>query len=52
MTNTVVEAYRMDGYDNFDDIKLLWNRSVVEAYRLDGYDNAPGRLLESLHSML
>ena len=36
----VVEAYRLDRYDNL----WLWcrrkNRSVVEAYRLDRYDNS------------
>ena len=37
--NHVVEAYRLDRYDNF---KIFWNViqiTVVEAYRLDRYDN-------------
>ena len=35
----VVEAYRLDRYDNsvWKNIPLDWN--VVEAYRLDRYDN-------------
>ena len=34
----VVEAYRLDRYDNFKGrfFVLIW---VVEAYRLDRYDN-------------
>ncbi len=37
---TVVEAYRLDRYDNtvFDTIEQA--SSVVEAYRLDRYDNS------------
>ena len=34
----VVEACRLDGYDNGIDVQLSI-ASVVEACRLDGYDN-------------
>ena len=39
LDRTVVEAYRLDRYDNFFlplEIRVL---PVVEAYRLDRYDN-------------
>ncbi len=35
----VVEAYRLDRYDNFREQDLPLCRQVVEAYRLDRYDN-------------
>ncbi len=35
----VVEAYRLDRYDNSQRIHIDRNVSVVEAYRLDRYDN-------------
>ena len=35
----VVEAYRLDRYDNPSYSFFPWNPSVVEAYRLDRYDN-------------
>ena len=38
-SRSVVEAYRLDRYDNFDlDFSVLYFQ-VVEAYRLDRYDN-------------
>ena len=37
----VVEAYRLDRYDNLGKIKLsICANTVVEAYRLDRYDNS------------
>ncbi len=39
-TSEVVEAYRLDRYDNFERLLALDSlESVVEAYRLDRYDN-------------
>ena len=35
----VVEAYRLDRYDNINRIVLVNTTLVVEAYRLDRYDN-------------
>ena len=35
----VVEAYRLDRYDNFFSYVLRGEAFVVEAYRLDRYDN-------------
>ena len=35
----VVEAYRLDRYDNFGDDDVAGHNIVVEAYRLDRYDN-------------
>ena len=35
----VVEAYRLDGYDNMKMGAVRRSTPVVEAYRLDGYDN-------------
>ena len=35
----VVEAYRLDRYDNCGTILDHWENIVVEAYRLDRYDN-------------
>ena len=35
----VVEAYRLDRYDNLNLPSLTILVSVVEAYRLDRYDN-------------
>ena len=35
----VVEACRLDGYDNIAGTQLPFKRTVVEACRLDGYDN-------------
>jgi len=35
----VVEAYRLDRYDNFAGVALAGVHIVVEAYRLDRYDN-------------
>ena len=36
----VVEAYRLDRYDNPHTITITTAVNVVEAYRLDRYDNA------------
>ena len=36
---SVVEAYRLDRYDNRSDSSKADVRRVVEAYRLDRYDN-------------
>ena len=36
---TVVEAYRLDRYDNIEICVLCGPMDVVEAYRLDRYDN-------------
>ena len=36
---SVVEAYRLDRYDNSDVFRRLRFQHVVEAYRLDRYDN-------------
>ena len=38
----VVEAYRLDRYDNFALANSSWSTTVVEAYRLDRYDNFCG----------
>ena len=38
-TEKVVEAYRLDRYDNSLFILMSRNNCVVEAYRLDRYDN-------------
>ncbi len=35
----VVEAYRLDRYDNMSLTEHLDAKEVVEAYRLDRYDN-------------
>ena len=35
----VVEAYRLDRYDNLMMPALMMSSLVVEAYRLDRYDN-------------
>ena len=35
----VVEAYRLDRYDNFIHDNAFFEIFVVEAYRLDRYDN-------------
>ena len=35
----VVEAYRLDRYDNLKQLNIGLVGSVVEAYRLDRYDN-------------
>ena len=35
----VVEAYRLDRYDNRVSHSWAVNKGVVEAYRLDRYDN-------------
>ena len=35
----VVEAYRLDRYDNIDPVRDERGVRVVEAYRLDRYDN-------------
>ena len=35
----VVEAYRLDRYDNTIHNNMSCNAGVVEAYRLDRYDN-------------
>ena len=35
----VVEAYRLDRYDNIEREGYCQNSRVVEAYRLDRYDN-------------
>ena len=35
----VVEAYRLDRYDNFSFRRPIADGFVVEAYRLDRYDN-------------
>ena len=35
----VVEAYRLDRYDNILHVPALEGIGVVEAYRLDRYDN-------------
>ena len=35
----VVEAYRLDRYDNNNITAILLTKDVVEAYRLDRYDN-------------
>ncbi len=35
----VVEAYRLDRYDNFSEVEEALHFVVVEAYRLDRYDN-------------
>ena len=42
----VVEACRLDGYDNFAWKLYQCSVSVVEACRLDGYDNTKGCRLE------
>ena len=39
LISTVVEAYRLDRYDNPTFIKRSMIVTVVEAYRLDRYDN-------------
>ena len=44
----VVEAYRLDRYDNCNSFNELYFNSVVEAYRLDRYDNALAALLARL----
>ena len=36
----VVEAYRLDRYDNDNLAQPLAGETVVEAYRLDRYDNS------------
>ena len=36
----VVEAYRLDRYDNLYNWSPACKPNVVEAYRLDRYDNA------------
>ena len=36
----VVEACRLDGYDNYSNYFLQTILLVVEACRLDGYDNS------------
>ena len=36
----VVEAYRLDRYDNLYAQPAFENQAVVEAYRLDRYDNS------------
>ena len=38
-TSIVVEAYRLDRYDNSSRVCSSTPVSVVEAYRLDRYDN-------------
>ena len=40
----VVEAYRLDRYDNERNALPFATIMVVEAYRLDRYDNLPLRL--------
>ena len=40
INRTVVEAYRLDRYDNFIGVILNQIIVVVEAYRLDRYDNS------------
>ena len=39
LNKEVVEACRLDGYDNFDLVAEQRECDVVEACRLDGYDN-------------
>ena len=39
INRTVVEAYRLDRYDNFYSYQPSYRPEVVEAYRLDRYDN-------------
>ena len=39
LDRTVVEAYRLDRYDNFNFFFSQSTVFVVEAYRLDRYDN-------------
>ena len=39
LADGVVEAYRLDRYDNLEQWCCLPYRQVVEAYRLDRYDN-------------
>ena len=38
-SNSVVEAYRLDRYDNLKTLPERGGDPVVEAYRLDRYDN-------------
>ena len=38
--SAVVEAYRLDRYDNFLRYGLCASWLIVEAYRLDRYDNS------------
>ncbi len=38
-SSSVVEAYRLDRYDNISFTQKLHEEQVVEAYRLDRYDN-------------
>ena len=38
--STVVEAYRLDRYDNSKGATSVSRGNVVEAYRLDRYDNS------------
>ena len=39
LTKDVVEAYRLDRYDNVVSVTVTVFSTVVEAYRLDRYDN-------------
>ena len=39
LRRSVVEAYRLDRYDNLKWLRKNQSRFVVEAYRLDRYDN-------------
>ena len=39
LASVVVEAYRLDRYDNFEKQRRKCYLPVVEAYRLDRYDN-------------
>ena len=41
----VVEAYRLDRYDNCKEIVESPSKRVVEAYRLDRYDNPSASIL-------
>ena len=45
----VVEAYRLDRYDNFGFVLGLIICTVVEAYRLDRYDNFASYLFYLIH---
>ena len=38
-SGSVVEAYRLDRYDNMQEFYMFVHHIVVEAYRLDRYDN-------------
>ena len=48
----VVEAYRLDRYDNFYRARGSKHQGVVEAYRLDRYDNKFGVIILALSKVV